>query len=113
MPRPAAGGKLLALCGGFHKAAEVDTREMAVLNLDTLAWDKPGTGRLAAPLKEHCALAVGRTKVSRPGQHYKQQHLLLTCSERTCLQWHRQTQAWQTPCMREVHQGQFRFLRCL
>jgi hypothetical protein len=29
------------------------------------------------------------------------------------LQWHRQTQDWQTPCMREVHQGQFRFLRCL
>lgn len=61
-----AGGKLLALCGGFHKALEVDTRELAVLNLDTLTWDKPGTGRLVGSLKEHCALAVGRTKVGRP-----------------------------------------------
>lgn len=65
--RCAAGGKLLALCGGFHKAAEVDTRELAVLSLDTLAWDRPGSGRLAAPLKEHCALAVGRTKVRAAG----------------------------------------------
>mmetsp|Transcript_17491 Transcript_17491/g.44035 ORF Transcript_17491/g.44035 Transcript_17491/m.44035 type:complete len:628 (-) Transcript_17491:2367-4250(-) len=62
-----AGGKLLVLHGGLSRTASPAHdgvgREVAVLNLETMQWDRPGTARTLAPVHSHTATVVGRTKM--------------------------------------------------
>ena len=67
VPCPPSGGKLLVMHGGICRtnspAHDGVGREVAVLNVDTMMWDKPGTARAAQAVHCHTATVVGRTKV--------------------------------------------------
>ncbi|KAL6758234.1 hypothetical protein V8C86DRAFT_2601400 [Haematococcus lacustris] len=62
-----ASGKLLVLYGGTSRSStpahDAVGREVVVLNLETMMWDKPGTARTMTPTHSHTGTVVGRTKM--------------------------------------------------
>jgi len=60
-------GKLLVMYGGMSKSTapqhEAVGKEVAVLNIDTMQWEKPNTARTLSPSYGHTACVTGRTKV--------------------------------------------------
>lgn len=63
-----AGGKLLVLYGGVSRNGtttghDAVGREVGVLNLETMLWDKPGSARTLMPTHSHTVTVVGRTKL--------------------------------------------------
>jgi hypothetical protein len=61
------GGKLLVLYGGLSKSTsvvhEAAAREVAILNMETMMWDRPSSARTLAPSLGHTSASVGRTKM--------------------------------------------------
>lgn len=59
-------GKLLMLYGGLSRSNlpthEVTGREVAILNLDTMLWERPSSARTLLPSHGHTATSVSRTK---------------------------------------------------
>ncbi|MEW5307774.1 MAG: hypothetical protein WDW38_010526 [Sanguina aurantia] len=64
---PLSGGKQLLLFGGSSKSAgpagESAGREVALLSLESMRWDRPTSVRMALACQGHTTSVVGRTKI--------------------------------------------------
>lgn len=63
-----SGGKLLVMYGGHSRSAmsahDKDLgKEVVVLNIDSMLWEKPSSARTVMPHHSHNATVVGRTKI--------------------------------------------------
>ncbi|KAI8462642.1 MAG: hypothetical protein J3K34DRAFT_499216 [Monoraphidium minutum] len=57
---PLAGGKQLVLIGGHSRSHESAGRDLAVLSLDALTWERPEGGRCEKALHSHTTTSIGR-----------------------------------------------------
>uniref|UniRef100_A0A7S3QQQ5 Fibronectin type-III domain-containing protein n=2 Tax=Dunaliella tertiolecta TaxID=3047 RepID=A0A7S3QQQ5_DUNTE len=62
-----AGGKLLVIYGGMSRISNQTQdglgREVAVLNVETMQWERPSTARTPMTSHSHTGTVVGRTKI--------------------------------------------------